>query len=74
MFRGSRDNGIRKGGTPIQVSENWYVWRINDLRFTFVGKLENENRNAEIGIVMDPESIAYRMKTGEYDGFYPSFE
>lgn len=74
LFRRASDYGQRKGETPIQISQNWYVWRINDLNFSFVGKLEGENRTADIGVVMDPESIVHRLRTGEYGGFYPGFE
>jgi len=50
------------------------VWHIGDEDFTRVGKLEGENRNAEIGVVMDPVSIVSRVKTGVYGGFFPGFE
>ncbi|WP_035651142.1 hypothetical protein [Flavobacterium sp. ASV13] len=73
LFRGTNDYGTIKGQEPIKFSNNWFVWRIGDLKSTYLGKLKGENRNAEIGIVMDPESIVYRIKTGKYDGFYPDF-
>lgn len=74
LFRGTNDYGTIKGEEPIKVSQNWYVWRIGELKSTFIGKLEGENRNAEIGTVMDAESIVHRIKKGFYDGFYPDFE
>ena len=74
LFRGTNDYGVKKGETPVTISNNWYVWKINDSGFTNVGRLINENREAEIGVVMDPESIVYRMKNGIYDGYYPDFE
>lgn len=40
----------------------------------YVGKLEGENRKAEIGIVKAPIGIVHRVKTGEYYGYYPDFE
>lgn len=73
LFRGTSDYGCKAGEDPIRVSHNWYVWRINDANFTRVGKLSGENQKAEIGIVMDPESIVHRMRTGEYDGYYPDY-
>lgn len=73
LFRGTSDYGHKKGDEPIRISNNWYVWRIGE-DFRDVGRLKGENRRAEIGIVMDPESIVNRMKTGEYGGFYPDFE
>ena len=75
LFRGTTDYGARKGEEPIMISNNWYVWKINDKDFTSIGKLSNEYRRAEIGMVINPESIVYRVKTGEYDfPFYPKFE
>jgi len=74
LFRGTNDYGTIRGEEPIKISNNWYVWRINDHVSEKVGKLEGENRKAEIGIVMDPKSIVHRIKTGYYSGFYPDFE
>jgi hypothetical protein len=74
LFRGTSDYGHKEGQEPIRVSNRWYIWHIGDAAFTRVGKLEGENRKAEIGVVMDPESIVHRMKTGLYDGYYPDFE
>jgi hypothetical protein len=70
LFRVSGDMGNPK----IKISEDWYVWRINDANFTRVGKLEEKYQKAEIGLVINPESIVYRMRTGEYDfKAYPSY-
>lgn len=75
LFRDTTDYGRKAGEEPIRVSDNWYVWNIGDDHFTDVGKLVGENRNAEIGLVINPESIVHRMRTGEYDfPYYPSFE
>jgi len=74
LFRGTNDYGCKAGEKPVKISDKWYVWHINDEKFTRVGKLVGENRKAEIGIVMDPESIVHRLRTGEYDGSYPGFE
>ncbi len=74
LFRDTSDYGHIEGEEPVRVSNRWYVWHISDEDFTRVGKLESENRKAEIGVVMDPISIVERMKTGEYGGFYPDFE
>lgn len=62
LFRDTNDYGIEKGEKPVKVSCNWYIWKIGDTEFTRVGKLERENRNAEIGMVINPESIVYRIK------------
>ncbi len=74
LFRGTSDYGSMVGEEPIKVSNNWYVWRVNDEDFTRVGKLEGANRDAEIGIVVNPFDIAERIKTGKYSFIYPSFE
>lgn len=73
LFRGSSDSGSRPG-EQIQISDKWYVWRINDNGFSVVGKLEKENRKAELGIVVNPYDIVDRMKEGKYNFFYPDFE
>ncbi len=74
LFRDTEDYGHAAGEEPILVSSNWYTWRVGG-PFTDVGKLEAENRMAEIGLVINPESIIHRMRTGEYDfPFYPDFE
>jgi hypothetical protein len=69
IFRDSSDYG----NPQVKISENWWVWSVNKEQRS-VGRLEGVNRTAEIGIVFDAESIVERMKTGEYGGFYPSFE
>jgi hypothetical protein len=74
LFRGTSDSGARAGQEPIKISDKWYVWRINDRDFTNVGKLEGENRKAEIGVVVNPYDIVDRIKTGKYNFFYPNFE
>jgi len=74
LFRDTNDYGHAAGSEPITLSNRWYIWHIGDLNFTSVGRLEGENRKAEIGVVMDPESIVNRMTTGEYGGFYPDYE
>lgn len=73
LFRGSSDSGS-KPGEQIKVSNNWYIWRVNDGDFTRVGKLDGENRRAEIGVVVNPYDVIDRMKTGRYNFFYPDFE
>ncbi len=73
IFRDTNDAGT-KPGEQVKVSQKWYVWRIGDADFTRVGKLVGENRNAEIGIIVNPYDIADRIKTGKYNFFYPSYE
>ena len=68
LFRGSNDSGC-KPGEQVLVSNNWYAWRINYGEFRVVGRLEGENRNAEIGVVVNPYDIVDRIKTGKYNFF-----
>jgi len=74
IFRDTDDYGIKRGEESIKVSHKWFVWRINDQKFTYVGKLEGENRKAEIGLVFNPYSIIDRMQLGRYKTSYPDFE
>jgi len=66
LFRDSSDDG----NTKIKFSDNWWLWKINEDQ-RFVGKLYGENRKAEIGSVIPPNGIIYRMAHGKYDFVYP---
>ncbi len=69
LFRDSGDYG----NSQIKISQDWWVWKINEEQKR-VGKLVGENQKAEIGLIINPESIVYRMRTGEYDfKAYPSY-
>ena len=68
-----RDGEDYNGNNKIAISERWYVWRINE-NFRYVGKLESNDRNAEIDIVKALKEIIERMKTGKYSYYYPGFE
>ena len=74
IFRNSNDYGAKVGEEPIKVSNNWHVWRIKDKDFITVGKLQGENRKAEIGVVVNPYDVVERIKTGKYSFVYPGFE
>ena len=69
LFRDSEDYSRPE----ITVSKKWWVWRINEDQRR-VGVLKGESRNSEIGIVVRPDSIVHRMRTGEYDFAYPRVE
>jgi hypothetical protein len=73
LFRDSKDYGHGPGEKPVKISSRWEVWRINE-EFRYVGKLQGENRKAEIGVVEPPIEIIERMKTGKYSYSYPGFE
>ena len=74
IFRDTNDHGGKLGEEPIKISQKWYVWHIGDDDFKSVGKLCGKNREAEIGIVINPYSIVHRIKTGKYNFVYPDFE
>jgi hypothetical protein len=69
LFRNSSDYGKSKRKT----SNNWFVWRINS-PYVHVGALSDHYRNAEVGVVVPPDSLVYRMNNGIYDFFYPEPE
>jgi hypothetical protein len=73
LFRNTNDYGCKSGEKPVEISNNWHVWRIGE-PFRHVGKLEGENEKAEIGIVVSPPDIVKRMQTGKYSFVYPGFE
>jgi hypothetical protein len=72
-FRGSSDSGRKVGEEPIKVSERWYVWRINDERFTPVGRLPEKYQSAEIGMIVSPKDIVDLLTTDEYNFWYPGY-
>ena len=73
LFRMAKDDGHGPGEEPVKISSKWSVWKINE-EFCYVGKLQGENRKAEIGVVKSPVGIVHRIKTGKYYGYYPGFE
>lgn len=73
LFRDTNDYGTIKGGKPVSISNQWYIWHINDKNFTRVGKLEGENRNSYIGIVINPLGIIKLLKGEKYPINYPDF-
>jgi len=73
LFRATSDYGVWVNDDPVKISQNWYIWKINE-SFRDVGQLKGENRKAEIGIVVTPGDVVERIKTGKYGFFYPDFE
>jgi Immunity protein 26 len=69
LFRYSRDYG----NPNVKVSEQWFVWRTNE-PMVYVGKLENENTSADIGVVTWPKGVVYQMQNGKFHGFYPDYK
>ncbi len=72
-FRGTNDYGRKIGDESIKKSENWYVWKINDEKFTGIGILEKKFQNADIGLLVNPDDIVNRMKFGQYSFEYPGY-
>ena len=64
LFRDTDDHG----GGRIKVSSRWYIWRMNEPRI-FVGKLNEETRKVDGGLVYPPIHICERMETGRYPGW-----
>jgi len=73
-FRVTNDGFRKLGEEPIKISHNWYIWKINDDKFTRVGTLTGQYKKAEIGLVFNPNDIVHRIRAGEYDYPYPGFE
>lgn len=59
VFRSSRDYGVN----PVEVSNDWEVWRTNQPR-TRVGRLPEKFFDTEIGVVKAPQEIIKRILTG----------
>jgi len=70
FFRDTNDYGHKLGEDPVRISDNWYVWKINE-KPKRIGKLEGEYQKAEIGLVVNSEDIVHRMRTGTYSFDYP---
>ena len=73
LFRDTYDYGRATWQEPITVSHNWVVWQPGQA-MRQVGRLAGQDEQAEIGLVMSPADIVYRMKHDKYNmPFYPSF-
>ncbi|MES2432858.1 MAG: hypothetical protein V4586_03415 [Pseudomonadota bacterium] len=68
IFRNSADYG----NPEIQISHDWYIWRANE-PFQDVGPLPHQYQSSEIGIVVAPQDVAERMRSGSYRMVYPKF-
>jgi hypothetical protein len=67
LFRDSGDD------LRTEISSNWWIWTINNEQ-QHVGVLSDEMKHAEIGSVISPKSIVYRLKNGNYNFVYPALE
>lgn len=70
-FRGTNDYGHKVGEIPIKISEKWYIWNINDDGFTNIGKLKEEYKKLNIGLVFNPLGIIELLKGNKYPLNYP---
>lgn len=61
---------IDYGKPSVTKSDQWWVWKVGE-DAKFVGKLEGENKEAEIGLIMNHERILKRMRTGDFGLNYP---
>lgn len=68
LFRDSRDYGKPE----VETSRSWYVWRVGGA-FEDVGELTSRHQAAEIGVVVPPDSLVHRVRTGRYDFVYPGY-
>lgn len=73
LFRDTNDYGS-KPGEQVRLSHDWYVWKLGDVNFQKVGKLQDENRNSFIGIVFNPLGILELLRGNKYPIYYPDFE
>lgn len=68
LFRDTDDFG----NPSIKVSMNWYVWKIGG-PIKDVGSLRPKYVDAEIGVVVPPDSLLHRIRSGTYDFVYPDY-
>lgn len=68
LFRDSDDYG----NPEVQISRSWFVWKPNS-RAKSIGRLGPRYEHAEIGVVVPPDSLVYRMRNGAYDFVYPDY-
>lgn len=73
IFRGTKDYGHKLGNEPIRVTNDWYIWKINDAKFTNVQFVTEQVRDANIGLVFNPLGILELIKNHKYPQNYPEF-
>jgi hypothetical protein len=69
VFRCSDDYG----DPSVLVSKRWYVWRPNE-PYQSVWPLRGDLKNAELGMVMPPECVVARIRTGKYGIKHPTYD
>ncbi len=68
QFRDSSDYTNPEVGSVRKL----FVWTVNEPTRK-VGRLEGDDRHAEIGLVVSPLDILHRMRTGKYGFGYPGY-
>jgi hypothetical protein len=66
---GRTDHILFRDNNDYKNPDTWYVWHING-DFKRVGKLTEETKKAELGLVFQPESILHRLKTRSHRGIF----
>jgi hypothetical protein len=67
-FRSSKDSG----NPDVKISSKWEVWTVNQTP-RYVGRLANKYQDTELGLVVTPEDIVDRIRTGKYKFVYPGY-
>jgi hypothetical protein len=66
---GRTDYILFRGNNDYKNPDTWYVWHING-ESKRVGKLTEETKKAELGLVFIATDIVDRLKTGKYIGVF----
>jgi hypothetical protein len=71
LFKDTNDYGHGPEEKSIKISHNWYIWKIGDNDFSWVGELKGKHQKAYIGIVINPLGIIEMLKGNKYPPLYP---
>jgi hypothetical protein len=58
-------------GNQSATSTNWSVWQVGK-PMKRVSRLSDEQRKYEIGMVVNPYDVLHRLRSGDYEFFYPA--
>lgn len=70
LFKATNDYARKEGEAPKLVSNDWYVWLANE-PYQDVGILEGKNKDAYVGLVINPLGILELLRGNEYPKNYP---
>lgn len=71
IFRDTPDYGVKLGEEPVKFTKNWFIWRVNDEKFTDVISSSEDLKNSHIGMVINPLGIIEMLKGNKYPINYP---